>query len=161
MRKHGRRQIGGFHVFFSSLLFLLIFRGFVFDAGPFPLFVLMASSIGFFSFPILPDTRGIFIFNLISPPPLQSSRQRPSLGRDLAPPPRHQREPGCEARPGDWIAFLDGQSRSAAPLLSPESSVLRRRVWLSFLFSLSSHHLTLSTRRFFSSGHRAHGRWCP
>lgn len=53
---------------------------------------------------------------------IQSPRSRPppssasSLGRHLAPPPRHQGSHGWETRPRDWIAFLDGQSRSAASL---------------------------------------------
>lgn len=99
-------------------------------------------------------TLGICIFNL--PPPVLPPRQRRLLAGTS--PHRRGTKGATDGRlfPRDWIAFLDGQSRSAASLppspptlLSPEPSVLSA----GFAVVPFSHHLTLPTRRLFLCGY--------
>ncbi|KAK0742753.1 hypothetical protein B0T18DRAFT_169594 [Schizothecium vesticola] len=101
---------GGFHVFFSSF-FLRVFDVVM---GYFPRRCFSPAS----SLPSIfeADISGTGNFHLQSPPPVLPSRQRLLAG--TSPHYRGTRgSHGWEARPGDWIAFLDGQSRSAGPPL--------------------------------------------
>lgn len=130
----------GFHLFF--LPFFVVFL--MLSWGIFP--------FGLFHSPLSAVASGNL--HLQSPPSRPPPSSASPLGRHLAPPPRHQGSHGWETCPRDWIAFLDGQSRSAASpphlhptLLSPESSVLSA----GFAVVPFSHHLTLTTRRLFLS----------
>lgn len=136
----------GFHVFPSFFRCVLMLSWGIFPFGLFPLFQCSRA----FSGCLLCFHATTGNFHIQSPPSRPPPSSASSLGRHLAPPPRHQGSHGWETRPRDWIAFLDGQSRSAASLpplhptlLSPESSVLSA----GFAVVPFSHHLTLPTRR--------------